>query len=234
MMSAVESTEVRKLARLEDEHWWYRERRHLLAGAVRGLTPGVALDVGAAGGGNTRVLRSLGWRPVALEYGQAGAEVARDRGLAVMRADMVRLPVADHSLDLVVAFDVLEHIEDDDAAAAEAYRVLRPGATLLVAVPADPRLWSAHDEAVGHVRRYTRPTLHSLLARAGFTIESMTSWNVLLRPVVALRRRKSNGSDLDELHPVVNAGLRAVITAERYLPVKRLPGVSLLVTARRG
>lgn len=232
-MCAVESTEVRKLARLEDKHWWYRERRHLLAGAVRGLKPGVALDVGAAGGGNTRVLRSLGWRPVALEYGQAGAEVARDRGLAVMRADMVRLPVADRSLDLVVAFDVLEHIEDDDAAAAEAHRVLRPGKTLLVAVPADPRLWSAHDEAVGHVRRYTRPTLGSLLDRAGFTIESMTSWNVLLRPVVALRRRKSNGSDLDELRPVVNAGLRAIITAERYLPVKRLPGVSLLVTARR-
>jgi SAM-dependent methyltransferase len=232
-MSGVEATEVRKLAEVEDRHWWYRERRHLLANAVRGLKPGVALDVGAAGGGNTRVLRNLGWRPVALEYGQEGALIARERGLSVLRADLVALPVADQSLDLVVAFDVLEHIEDDNAAASEVYRVLRPGATALIAVPADPRLWSAHDDAVGHVRRYTRPTLTSLLTCAGFTVESMTSWNVLLRPVVAIRRRKSNGSDLDQPSPVLNAGLRAVITAERYLPVKNLPGVSLLVRARR-
>jgi len=66
-----------------------------------------------------------------------------------------------------------------------------------------------------------------------FELESVTSWNVLLRPVVALRRRSSSGSDLEDLHPLVNLGLRAVITAERYLPVRRLPGVTLLVTARR-
>jgi len=83
------------------------------------------------------------------------------------------------------------------------------------------------------VRRYTRQTLTDLLRRNGFELESVTSWNVLLRPVVALRRRSSSGSDLEDLHPLVNLGLRAVITAERYLPVRRLPGVTLLVTARR-
>lgn len=228
----MEGTEVRKLAALEDTHWWYRERRHLLAKALAGMTPGDALDIGAAGGGNTRVLRDLGWRPVALEYGADGAAVAHERGLDVVRADATRLPVADASLDLVVAFDVLEHLPDDAAAVAEVRRVLRPGGTWLVAVPADPRLWSAHDEAVDHVRRYTRETLTDVLTGGGFEITSMDSWNVLLRPVVALRRRTSSGSDLDDLHPVVNAGLRAVITAERYLPVKQLPGVSLLVSAR--
>lgn len=227
----MESTEVRKLATLEDTHWWYRERRHLLARALDGVPPGDALDIGAAGGGNTRVLRELGWRSAALEYGAAGAAVARERGLAVLRADATALPVADRSLDLVLAFDVLEHIEDDAAAVAEVRRVLRPTGTWLVAVPADPRLWSAHDEAVDHVRRYTRQRLGGVLTGGGFTVASMDSWNVLLRPVVALRRRTSTGSDLDDVHPVVNAGLRAVITVERYLPVKQLPGVSLLVTA---
>jgi hypothetical protein len=76
-------------------------------------------------------------------------------------------------------------------------------------------------------------TLRDVLERGGFEIESMTSWNVLLRPVVALRRRSSRGSDLSDLNPLVNAGLRAVVTAERYLPVKGMPGVTLLVTARR-
>jgi SAM-dependent methyltransferase len=229
----VEATEVRKLAELEDEHWWYRERRHLLAREVRGLRPGRALDVGAAGGGNTRVLRRLGWDAAALEYGAEGAGVARERGLATLRADATALPLADGSVDLVMAFDVLEHLDDDDTAVAEIARVLRPGGHFLVAVPCDPRLWSAHDEAVGHVRRYTRPTLTDLLTRGGFDLGPMRSWNVLLRPVVALRRRSTSGSDLDDLPPLINLGLRAVITAERYLPVKSLPGVSLLVTARR-
>jgi SAM-dependent methyltransferase len=229
----VEGTEVRKLAALEDTHWWYRERRHLLRGAVQHLTPGRALDIGAAGGGNTRVLRDLGWRASPLEYGADGAEVARERGLPVLRADATQLPLADASLDLVVAFDVLEHLTDDDGCVREVHRVLRPGGTFLVAVPCDPRLWSAHDEAVDHLRRYTRTTLADLLERGGLEIDRLSSWNVLLRPVVALRRRSSSGSDLEDLHPVVNAGLRAIITAERYLPVQSLPGVSLLVTARR-
>jgi SAM-dependent methyltransferase len=229
----VEGTEVRKLAALEDTHWWYRERRHLLARAIRDLRPGRALDVGAAGGGNTRVLRAAGWDAAALEYGDDGARVALERGLPVLRADATALPLADGSLDLVVAFDVLEHIVDHDAAISEVRRVLRPGGTFLVAVPADPRLWSEHDVAVHHVRRYTRPTLGDLLARGGFDVESMASWNVLLRPVVAVRRRRSTGSDLEDLHPLVNLGLRGIVTAERWLPVRKLPGVSLLAAARR-
>lgn len=227
----MESTEVRKLASLEDTHWWYRERRHLLAKALDGLKPGPALDIGAAGGGNTRVLRDLGWTPVAMEYGPDGAEVAHGRGLAAVRADARYLPLADASLSLVVAFDILEHIKEDDLAVAEIHRVLRPDGTLLIAVPADPRLWSDHDVAVDHVRRYTRETLAAVLERGGFEIARMASWNVLLRPVVAMRRKKASGSDLDDLHPVVNTALTAIITAERYLPVKQLPGVSLLVTA---
>lgn len=229
----MEATEVRKLAALEDKHWWYAERRHLLRTAVRDLRPGAALDIGAAGGGNTRVLRELGWHAVALEYGTDGAQIAAERGLSVIRADATALPVRDAALDLVVAFDVLEHIPDDLAAAREIARALRPGAAAVIAVPCDPALWSAHDEAVDHVRRYTRPELTGLLLRAGFTLQSMDSWNVLLRPVVKFRRRNSSGSDLDELHPLVNAGLRVVIAAERWLPVAERPGVSLIARVQK-
>jgi SAM-dependent methyltransferase len=229
----MEATEVRKLTALEDRHWWYRERRRLLARSVSDLTPGVALDVGAAGGGNTRVLQGLGWKAAALEYGAPGAEVCAERGIPVLRGDATRLPLTPASLDLVVAFDVLEHLDDDKAAASGVFEALKPGGVFLVAVPADPRLWSAHDDAVGHVRRYTRQTLGDLLDGAGFRVEPMKSWNVLLRPVVALRRRSSTGSDLDQISGVVNTALRGVIAAERYLPVQSLPGVSLLVRAHR-
>ncbi|WP_189114106.1 class I SAM-dependent methyltransferase [Pilimelia terevasa] len=234
----MEATEIRKLAALEDTHWWYRERRALLARALRrlsrsGVRPGRALDIGAAGGGNTRVLRRHGWQPAALEYSVDGAQVARERGLAVLRADARRLPVRSASLDLVTAFDILEHFDEDHLAAGEILRVLRPGGTALVAVPCDMRLWSAHDVAVGHVRRYDRAGLRAVVEKAGLVVDELWSWNVLLRPVAAWRRRTSTGSDLDELPALVNWGLTGVITAERYLPVRGLPGVSLMLRAHR-
>ena len=229
----MEGTEVRKLTELEDRHWWYRERRALVARALRGRRPGTALDVGAAGGGNTRVLQAAGWRAAALEYGEEGARVCAERGIPVLRGDATRLPLAPESLDLVVAYDVLEHIEDDAAAAKGVFDLLRPGGMFLVAVPCDMKLWSAHDVAVNHVRRYSRPELLSLLTGAGFEIEDARSWMVLLRPAVKLRRRSSTGSDLDDPPAWLNAALGAVVAAERWLPVGRLPGVSLLVTARR-
>jgi SAM-dependent methyltransferase len=226
------AAEVAKLAELEDEHWWYAERRALLARDVRGLDPGLAVDVGAAGGGNTAVLRDAGWRAVASELGATGAAIARHRGLATVRADARSLPFADGVMDLAVAFDVLEHIEDDDTAVAEIARVLRPGGLALVAVPVDMRLWGAHDVAVEHVRRYERPEALDLLRRHGFTIDRHRSWMVLLRPVVARRRRAGAGSDLERVPRSVNRALAFVVAAERRLPVGRLPGVSLRVRAR--
>ena len=136
-------------------------------------------------------------------------------------------------MGLVVAFDILEHIEEDHVAAGEIFRVLRPGGTALIAVPCDMSLWSAHDVAVGHVRRYTRETLRDVMEKAGFTVESLWSWNVLLRPVAAWRRRRSTGSDLAPISPVVNGALSTIVAAERYLPVKSWPGVSLVMRADR-
>ena len=122
---------------------------------------------------------------------------------------------------------------EHDACVQEVHRVLKPGAPFLVAVPVDPKLWSDHDVAVGHVRRYHRAEILDLLQRNGFEIQRRFAWNVLLRPVVSMRRRTSQGSDLQDTHWAVNAALRAVITVERYLPVKDLPGVSEFVVARR-
>ncbi|HZM77412.1 MAG TPA: class I SAM-dependent methyltransferase [Candidatus Limnocylindrales bacterium] len=231
----MEATEIRKLAQLEDTHWWYRERRAILARQLRklGVKPGRALDVGAAGGGNTRVLRAHGWDALAVEYSDAGVEVARERGLNVIQADARDLPLEDGSFDLVMAFDILEHIEEDVQAASEFHRVLKPGGHALIAVPCDMRLWSAHDVAVDHVRRYDREGLVACMTKAGFEVDEVWSWNVLLRPVAAARRKKSTGSDLSQLPWVVNFALTVIIAAERYLPVRNLPGVSLVLRAHK-
>ena len=230
----MDTAELQLLTSLEDHHWWYRERRAILRRELRRLPgPGRALDIGAAGGGNTRVLEEHGWQAVALEYSDSAADVARSRGIRVMRADARELPIRSGTCGLVTAFDVLEHIDEDYLAAAEMVRVLQPGGTALIAVPCDMALWSAHDDAVGHMRRYSRSELASLIQKAGLTIERMWSWNVLLRPAVAIRRKSSTGSDLGEVSPLANGLLATVVVAERYLPVKSWPGVSLMLRARR-
>lgn len=228
----METSEIQKLTTLEDKHWWYKERRALLDRELKRLTrPGLALDIGAAGGGNTRVMQARGWQAVAADYSLTAVEVARSRGLSAFRADARELPVRSGSCDLVAAFDVLEHVDEDYLVTAEIARVLRPGGTALIAVPCDMSLWSAHDEAVGHVRRYSQATLAQVVQKAGLDIDRMWSWNVLLRPALALRRRSATGSDLDDVQPVLNRVLTSIIVAERYLPVKSWPGSSLILRA---
>jgi len=230
----VDTAELQLLTSLEDHHWWYRERRAILRRELRRLPgPGRAVDIGAAGGGNTRILKAHGWQAVAVEYSDSAADVALSRGVPVTRADARELPVRTGTCGLVTAFDVLEHINEDYLAAAEIARVLQPGGTALIAVPCDMALWSAHDDAVGHLRRYSRAQLAGLVQKAGLIMESMWSWNVLLRPAVAMRRKASTGSDLGEVPPLANRLLTAVVVAERYLPVKSWPGVSLVLRARR-
>jgi SAM-dependent methyltransferase len=226
----VKQGQIENMANLEDGHWWFRERRHLIDRAIAGLTPAEALDIGAGAGGNTRVLEAAGWHATALEYSDAGVELARARGLNVVQADARDIPFPDNFFSLLVAYDVLEHIEEDDQVVAEIARVVRPGGTVLIAVPADMRLWSPHDEAIGHVRRYTRDGLVGLFDDR-FRIDDVRSWNVLLRPVVAFRRKSVTDNDLTPLSKVVNAGLSVVIKAERYLPLATRDGVSLLLNA---
>jgi SAM-dependent methyltransferase len=227
----VKRAQIENMANLEDNHWWFRERRHLIAEAIADIPPSTALDIGAGAGGNTRVLEAAGWQATALEFSDSGVQLARERGLDVVQGDARAIPFPDDHFGLVVAYDVLEHITEDDQVVAEVARVVRPGGRVLIAVPADPRLWSPHDEAIGHVRRYTRPELIALFDGPRFRINDVRSWNVLLRPVVARRRKHVEDNDLTPLPKVVNAGLSMIIKAERHLPVTKLSGVSLLLDA---
>ena len=170
-----------------------------------------------------------------LEYGEEGAGVAPSGVWPMLRGDATALPVADASLDLVVAFDVLEHIEDDDAAVARGVsgRCARAG-RFLVAVPCDPRLWSAHDEAVGHVRRYTRDDAARAAAarrlRASRPLRRGTCCCARWSRCAAGPAAAATWSDLPRWS---TPGCAPSSPPSATCRCARLPGVSLLVTARR-
>ena len=229
----MQADEIEKLAALENDHWWYQERRVVLDRLLKRFgAPGRALDIGAACGGNTRVLMENGWDATAIDYSSTGPRICRQRGVRAVQGDATRLPFAQGSLDLVVAYDVLEHIDNDAEVVQEIHRILRPGGHFLASVPADPALWSAHDEAVLHRRRYTAESFSSVVAGNQFAISRLWNWNVLMKPALKVRRNKIAGSDLDDVPTALNAVLAGIIRLERYLPVSKLPGVSLFLQAR--
>lgn len=231
----MDEDEIRRSAALEQKHWWYAGRRALVRRELAGLAAGRALDVGCGPAGNSAVMRDLGWEVTALDYVHDSAVLAQRRGLNAIRSDARHLPFPDASFDLVLSSDAWEHIEEDDEVAAESFRVLRPGGTLLVMVPAGMDLWSGHDVALGHVRRYEKDQLIDVVEKAGFTITDVFSWNVLLRPVAKARRKQNTEcrSEMEPVNPVVNLGLRTAVALERVLPVRRRRGISLVLRATK-
>jgi SAM-dependent methyltransferase len=234
----MDEAEIRKSAELEDRHWWYAGRRAMVRRELAGLRVGRALDVGCGSGGNSEVLRRFGWDITSLDHSQEAVGASRRRGLRVVRGDARALPFRDCQFDLVLSTDAWEHVEEDDVVAAEAHRVLRSGGTLFVAVPAGKDLWSGHDIALGHHRRYERDDLTELVQHAGFRIDDVFGWNVLLRPVARARRRKrrtwaESRSEMEPVNPVLNLGLRATVALEARLPVRRRRGVSLVLRATK-
>jgi len=240
----------------EDRSWWFRGRRRVLERVIAdlGLPPGADLvDIGCGTGGNLPMLAGFG-AVTAVERSPHAAAHAADRATAarvvVASAEATTLP--DASADLVTLLDVLEHLDDDRAGLAEARRLLRPGGLLLLTVPAFMLLWSGHDEALDHRRRYTRAPLAALLRDAGLVPDLVTYYNAaLFPPVLAVRLarraadrlarglgrapRPAHADGTDSLPTPANAALEAVFAAERHL-VGRLPlpfGVSLLAVARR-
>lgn len=231
----MDTIELQRIARIENDNWWYRERREILsAELLRFSVPGTAVDIGAASGASCRVLAGHGWSATAIDLSPDAVALARAYGVEAYEGDARYLPLPACEYDLALALDVLEHVEDDERAAAEVARVLRPGGTVLVSVPCDMALWSAHDVALGRVRRYSRRTLVELLEDAGLVLERVWSRGVLHRPLLRLlRNRTVRREDLAPLHPLVNEALRMSAALERRLPVATWPGVWLFARARR-
>ncbi len=239
-----------QFAQIDQTNWWFQGRRRVVAAVLRGepelvAGPGLRIfDVGCGTGEMLDMLREFGTvaaidgSPDAVRHCKNRFGDELDVHVGVIPGD---LPAAG-SADVVTAFDVIEHLDDDEGALAHFHRVLRPGGTLVVTVPAFAFLWGPHDVISHHYRRYSAPQLRSSLVEAGFSVERLTYFNTVLFPVVAavrlLRRlvgERSPRSDFRQMPTSLNRALLALFSVEAALLTRcSLPvGVSLLAVCTR-
>jgi SAM-dependent methyltransferase len=235
------------LAEVEAESFWFRSRNRLVLWALDSYFPGAQslLEIGCGTGFVLSAIRVA--RPdMSLTGGDAmveGLRIARRRlsAASLLQLDARRLPF-DSEFDVVVAFDVLEHIAEDDLVLAEMHRATRPGGGAIVLVPQHPWLWNDQEDS-GHVRRYRRKELCGKLEAAGFRVERWTSFVSLPLPLMFASRRlgcrRATADDpVRELRTGRGLGraLERVLDAERRMIARgaRLPaGGSLLVIVRK-
>lgn len=239
----MELAEYRRMAEVEDTHWWYRSTRTLLRDLLSdGLTPGGRfLDLGAGTGATGAWLADHG-RVVAADFETVALTMHRERHPAsdVVACDAVELPFADGSFDAVLCVTVLCHrsIERPSAVVAEMSRVVRPGGLLCLWEPGVRRLRRAHDRVTHTGRRFSRRDLADLLTGNGLRVERATgAYSFLVPPAVMkmMIERDETSSDLDRHSGGLGGALAAAATIERrVLRRVNLPaGLSVVAVGRR-
>ena len=182
-----------RLVAAEDASFWFRGRNALLVDTLRAEFPTARsfLEVGC---GNGYVLAAVACaRPAIAVAGSdlsaAALEHARRRlpDARLLRAD-ARAPAFEGEFDVAGAFDVIEHVADDEAVLAALRRAVRPGGGVIVTVPQHRWLWSETDRYSGHQRRYQRRELAAKLERAGLRLRWTSSFVTLLLPLMAASR----------------------------------------------
>lgn len=242
----MERSVYRRLDQLEGRHWWFCARRQILKAVIERFAPRREslrlLEAGCGTGGNLRMLSEFGQLD-AFELDNEARQIARGKLPIDIKNGMLPdgIPFAPGLYDIVAAFDVIEHVEQDVESLRRLKEQLAPGGRLVMTVPALPWLWSRHDETHHHYRRYTRGDLEAALVLAGLKPVKISYFNTLLFPAIAgVRLVKKvlgyEGAGDDAMpSPVVNEILKRIFGFESRL-VGRIPlplGVSLLAVAER-
>ncbi|MBP5855627.1 class I SAM-dependent methyltransferase [Marivibrio halodurans] len=233
-------------AALEERHWWFVGRRRLFAREIgrAGVSRDArVLDVGTSTGTNLRLMRDMGFSDVTgLDMSEEAIRFCRDKGLGEVRqGDICQMPFKDGHFDLVLATDIVEHVDDDARALSEIFRVVRPGGYVLMTVPAFQSLWGAQDILSHHKRRYRKKGFESLVAVSRLRVRRSYYFNFLLfLPIFLVRRIISmlkipQKSENRFNAPVINEILLFLFTLDCLTaPFIRIPfGVSVLVLAQR-
>jgi SAM-dependent methyltransferase len=233
-------------AKVESFHWWFAVRKKLLKSILSSINVpinGVTLDIGCGVGSNLRALGLAGlYKTVGLDRSFYALSLAKSRlNLPLINGDLNQLPVRSKSFGLIIAMDILEHLEDDANGIRELYRVLKNEGTLILTVPAFGFLWGIQDVVTGHKRRYSRKEILVKLRQGGFTILRSSYFNFFLFfPILMVRRmihlmglRIESENEVN--FPLINFLFKTIFSLEVYL-LKYLSfpfGVSILCIGKK-
>lgn len=200
---------------IEASHWWFTTRRWMFSKIIRSWNPAQdapILDVGSSSGTNLRMLKDMGFTNYSgLDMSDESIRYCREKGLGtVIKGDICKLPHGKDQFSLILATDIIEHVENDSLAIRELYRVLKPGGHILITVPAFMSLWGLQDDVSHHKRRYRKRELKERIEDAGIRTETMYYFNYLLfAPIWAARRiinllkiRAESENDIN--NPIIN------------------------------
>lgn len=241
----MEQVEYRHMEMIEKNHFWFVAKRKFLQIILDKYAPQNnlrILDVGCGAGAILDFLRDKGYVGEGIDNNEEALKYCRDKGLKVNIGTVEKMNYEDESFDIVLASDVLEHLTDDKMAVREVSRVLKRGGLFIATVPAHHWLWSYHDVALHHQRRYSRREWEKLFD-SQFEIRLITWLHLcIILPILMMRRigkrsgGQSSGSDVREASPIINILMKICYWPELALfkIIKRLPwGVSLLAVAEK-
>lgn len=233
--------------KLEREGWWFKARLSILENYCQAIitNPDMKiLNVGAATGATSEMLSKYG-KVTSLEYDEFCCKFLKEKtGIEAINASLTELPFENNSYDMICAFDVIEHIENDNKAVEEIYRVLKPKGKYFITVPAFQSLWSNHDVVNHHFRRYKKKQLNKLIESKNLKIDHSTYFNFWLFIPISItrfilnnipRKKDSNlsGSDNEILQSsnIINRILYRIFHSEKFLlriNIKFPFGISIL------
>jgi SAM-dependent methyltransferase len=237
-----------RLSQMEAGNFWFRSRNRLIIWAIQRYFPEAKnfLEIGCGTGfvlsGIRNAMPNLDL--LGSEIFSAGLSFAAQRlpGVDLFQMDARRIPFQEE-FDVIGAFDVIEHIEEDEEVLSQMYKATRQQGGILLTVPHHPFLWSQSDDYARHVRRYRTRELRAKVTSAGFEVMRITSFVSLLMPLLMLSRfkRRLSQAEFDptdefDIPNLMNAALEKILDAERSLIRAGLSlpvGGSLLLVAVR-
>lgn len=217
----MKAEEFDRIRLLENTHWWYIGRKTLLdyLKSKLGLNNAMILDAGCGTGFAGKILSDCG---TVISLDTSENAFLDDNVIAnPVLASINDTPFQDNTFDLVVAMDLLEHLEDDTTAIMEIQRICKESGYVFITVPAYQCMWSAHDEALDHKRRYSLNDIVDKLKAVGFSIEKASYFVSTAFPAGfihrMIQRKSSPSSDLAPVPWIVNTILASIMKCEAWI-----------------
>ncbi len=230
---------------VEKHHWWFSVRRKILGDLLTIFNISIkewGIDIGCGTGSNLNILSSKGIHAIGLDHSIYALSLIKKRlKIPLINADLTELPLQPNSIGLIVAMDILEHLDNDADGIIELHRVLKKGGNLILTVPAFNFLRGIQDTVTGHKRRYSLKEISDKLKMGGFSILKSSYFNFFLFfPILFARRlihllKFKIESENKINSPLLNYFLKTIFSLEPYLLryISFPFGVSIFCVARK-